>query len=195
MGIATPVAVSDLRKLVGNYWNGVENNYRRVVLKQGSLWLDWGEGTGGQALVPEGATRFRVLNTRSHVEFRDEQMMMRTDGESYASQFLRYDPTPPKTIEDLQGFVGEFFSDELLTTYSLRIEAGRFLLRINNNPARVLFPPPAKNPPTWNSKTRVWIGLGEITFHTDSQGLTDSLSIGDSRVTAVTFRRVFRVTR
>ncbi len=190
-----------LQRFTGYYWNGAGNFYRRAVLKEGQLFLDWGEGTGGEHLLPVGETKFALLNQDNQTaeppvyvsfagrEAGNRRMVIASAGQSGGSVFDRYDPTPPLHLAELEPYVGDYYSDDLETTYRFEISDGKFILRIGNGAPLILFPQPDPGI-IWNAKDRFFIGFGEVIFQKDATGHVTGFQIGDQRVSAIPFAKM-----
>ena len=64
------------------------------------------------------------------------------------------------------------------------------MMRIADNVPMILFPDPTDKRINWNSKDKVWIGVGIIKFVHNETGLMEGYYIGDNRVNGVYFEKL-----
>jgi len=135
------------------------------------------------------ANSFVIEDSDITLHFEDQTMILRNPSANTPNQFFeKYNPTPPKDINDLIKYQGSYYSEELETTYKFMIDDGKLFLRINNNTQRQIYPP--IDNVVWNSMKMVWIGFAEIKFLVDSSEEVIGFSIGDSRVRGVSFKKM-----
>ncbi len=180
-----------MKKLSGNYWNVAQNYYNTIDFRNDTLFFNNTNG-GVIPLRAIAQDSFALLDTDMKVRFMLEKgephMRLHRPSENNAvALFRKYIPEPPSKIEELKKFAGNYYSDELKTTYRFEIEKGSFYWKINNHKRKQLYPPVGNV--IWNSGTMVWIGFGEIMFQTDIEGEITGLVIGDSRVSGVAFKK------
>ena len=172
--------------LVGHYWNIEGNYYNKIEYSEGKLFFD---NTNGwrPALIPMDSQTFTVEGTDLTIRFAKDSMAMINPGNSTSTKYLKFDPTPPASMEEIRKYEGLYTSAELDTEYRFMVKNDVLWLKINNNPTRQLFPP--KEDVIWNSKHMVWIGFAEIIFSFDASGRVTGFTIGDGRVKGVKFRK------
>ena len=122
------VPTAQLDALVGRYWNGVDRSLA-ITRHDGELRYAI-DGGPTLTLLPVGPRRFRMLGggTTTYVEFtpdddeRETIHVLQERGE--VATYRAYQPVR-RTEQQLQDYVGEYFSDELGTVYSLTCDAGQ----------------------------------------------------------------------
>lgn len=187
----------ELKHFVGSY--AVRDlNSRRVIELQGSR-LRIVETQ--EELLPVSPNRFLVLRADgtssdppAYVSFQPQKaggMLMHFSSGLPLGSFDadRYDPTLPSSVDDLKPFVGEYRSDELQTNYIFRISDGEFSLTIGDSKPINLFPKHDDPRVEWNSRDKIWIGFGMVTFTRGKGGRVIGLDIGDGWVKGVHFSR------
>lgn len=172
----------------GSYWN-IHQNYFNVI-GQSENNLFYKNRYGWQAkLIPESSNTFAIEGTDQTIQFENDRMILTNPLANNLKQyFKKFDPSPPLSLNELYKYRGIFYSKELDTTYEFIIDANTFLLKINNNPARQIYP--AIDDVIWNSKSMVWIGFAEIEFTYDPLDQVTGFFIGDNRVRGVRFEKM-----
>ncbi len=188
----------DLRKYEGTYAIQEFNNRETIKLKEGHLRIE----ETGEVLQPDGLGRFVIVGSAGRVsgpvqeakfESGDAGAMIihYSSGTALGSfDADRYDPTPPSSIDELRELVGEYKSDELETAYSFWIDHGELYIRMGKGKPIGLFPAHDDPRVEWNSRRRVWMGFGMITFRYGSDRQIEGLDIGDGRVKAIHFEKL-----
>ena len=187
--IANP---SKLAAYEGYYWSHDMNGFRHIAYRDGKLYWDSGNPKQGVPLKPLGGWMFNLGDYDVSVTFQPKQQTMKVRYGGMNDQeyiFQKYDPTPPTALAELRKYVGEYYSDELQTTYHFYIKEGKLYFRINRGKEQPLFPKTQTSRVVWNSKQMVWIGFGEIKFDVNKKGAVKGLAIGDSRVKGVYFKK------
>ncbi len=134
----TPAPLSDVRgkAINGHYWCGELNFYRRIRFRDGALTMDAGEGEVVTKLIHIGDGRFVFERDPSRpVTFeqagRSGMRLIVGGPPAIGFDAIRYDPTPPRYMSEIEPLVGEYTSDELGATYKFWREGGNVLFRIN----------------------------------------------------------------
>lgn len=134
---AVKVSENELAGLAGLYWNPLNDTVRRVYVKEGKLIYSRAPGNESE-LAPLGDNRFLMLGVRNRVE-----LTFKSPGAGAAPQLFFTEAGRTTSIqepvkaasyrpEQLAEFVGEYYSPELNTTYSITIKEGKLLLRTGN---------------------------------------------------------------
>ncbi len=185
------------KKYEGSYAIRDLNNRWVVRLKDGQLSV---EGTE-QRLLPVGPSKFRLLerdgvpsSPPAFVSFqagKDDAMSMHFSSGAPLGSFDgdRYDPTLPSSLEELKPLIGKYRSDELHVTYSVWEDGGELYMQLGTAKPISLFPRHDDPRVEWNSRSKVWIGFGMVTFVTGKDGAVTGLNIGDGWVKEVYFAK------
>lgn len=181
-----------LEKRVGYYWTDEMNYYRRVTLRNDSLFLDAGNHESAVYLTPVSNDEFQIQGSTAKLYFNElgatsDMRIIYADGTS--RNFRLFDAEEPKTIKELLQYCGTYQSEELNSKYHIYESEGKLYLQTNTNESIQLFPE-HKNGVIWNGKKMVWIGFGEIKFKFGPSKNVTSLEIGDQRVSGVVFKKL-----
>ncbi|MEM9886647.1 MAG: hypothetical protein AAF849_12210, partial [Bacteroidota bacterium] len=177
------------KSYAGHYWTDEVNHYKRVVVKNASLFLDNGNPNNGQQLVPIAPNQFAIKNTSILLNFTTDHQQVTIDYGMSKTIYKKYDPTPPRQLTEVEQYSGEYFSDELNTTYRIYLKNSNLFLKINSNDEQQIFPVPSQSRVIWNSKSMFWIGFAEIKFDVDEEGGVQGFKIGDGRVSGIWFEK------
>jgi hypothetical protein len=159
-------------RLAGMYTLAKPATVARVSSDQKGLRV---QGVG--ELVPSSATRFTAADRRVF-EF-DGRRLRVTDEFGTADLFDRVEPAAPSD-EQLRQYLGRYVSDEIETTLTVEMDAGKLVLK--------------RRPDTTFALTPVYpdgffCELGAIIFRRDASGRIVSLSVNQDRVWDLTFER------
>lgn len=134
---AVTLSAKELSSVAGLYWNPVNDNIRRVYVKDGKLMFARLPGSES-ALAPLGANRFQMLGVRNKIEIVFQsprpnaplQMMLTVDGGKPSV----HEPVVPASYkpQQLTEFAGVYHSSELNTTFSINTQGDKLLLRTGN---------------------------------------------------------------
>ncbi|WP_268036495.1 serine hydrolase domain-containing protein [Algoriphagus sp. PAP.12] len=174
-----------LAKFEGTYWDDKAKSMQKVQLKNDTLRYS---GTGRErALVPISSNTFKLLNVPADVEVKFEtaakkdQLLVSVDG-SGPSIFDEVE-NPEFKEEDLKDYVGEYYSSEVETTYTISVKDDKielYQVRHGFIPAKVLF----KDVITADYPTNV------VQFVRDSKGKVTGILITNGRVRNAWFKKV-----
>jgi hypothetical protein len=170
------------KQLAGHYWNINYNYYNEIKFENDTLYFD--NTDGWKAVLHHiGKNSYQITGSEIRLFFNGDTMKMRDPASKNPDEeFRKYDPMPPINISEIIPYAGTYYSEELETYYYLKIQGNTATLTINRRPPIQIFP--ATGNFIWNSKTKIWISIGEITF------LKDGLLIGDNRVKGVYFKKL-----
>ncbi|XLS27801.1 serine hydrolase domain-containing protein [Flavobacteriaceae bacterium M23B6Z8] len=185
------VAPETLTTYTGYYWTDEANYYRRITLRNDSLFLDSGNPDFASYLMPISQTEFLIKDFFIPARFKFDPKNIKKEltaifGNTHRN-FRKFDPTPPASIEDLIPYLGSYRSEELSSTYRIYKDSGRIYLQINRKKPLQLFPVPTNSNVVWNGKKMVWIGFGELKFEFENPNTVSALYIGDARVSGIRF--------
>lgn len=188
----------ELRRFVGSYAVRDLNSRRVIELRDSQLHIVETQ----EELRPVSPNRFLVVGEDgtpseppAYIFFQPQKaggMLMHFSSGLPLGSFDadRYDPTLPSSVDDLKPLVGEYRSGELQTDYIFRISEGEFSLTIGDSKPINLFPKHDDPRVEWNSKDKVWIGFGMVTFTRGKDGRVSGLEIGDGWVKDVHFSKL-----
>ena len=114
----------DLKQFEGIYWSGIEKIGRKVYLKNDTLWYSSSE-SNKWPLVPTGKNSFEMLRKYENpiVKFDTEtHQMIITSSNDLPGIFDFMQSNDPKSKNNLLEFVGNYYSPELKTMYSISLE-------------------------------------------------------------------------
>ena len=131
----------ELKDKVGRHYNPNTGSFRRITLRDSKLRMDPGRPDGFE-LVPLGPSRFRVPASGNEVAFKPRpdgklQLKLRIARGAITEIF---DPIAPPTEAELAEYAGRYFSEELDTTYHLRVENGVLQSSIKDGQGHTLQP-------------------------------------------------------
>ena len=118
------VSVTDLERLVGDYWHAEDFTLRSIVVDDNSLFYSRG-GENRSRLDPLGNGRFLMADVAAVVNVRFESlgekpqaMIVEVEGEE-PSRFESFERAAP-SAEELLAYAGSYYSDELDNVFVLR---------------------------------------------------------------------------
>ncbi|RLD50384.1 MAG: hypothetical protein DRI97_17120 [Bacteroidetes bacterium] len=109
----------------GSYWHEKENIARKIYLKNDTLRY-YRSASSENPLVPVGKDEFQmadvsdVVSVKFEIKGPDRNMIV-TVGDGQPGIFNGFDPTEPSK-EELESYTGEFYSQELETTYKIYLK-------------------------------------------------------------------------
>lgn len=175
----------------GKYFSEEINQWRRITISGDSLFLDSGNMNMKSYLSPITDSLFYPTgyNQNARVKFEDHKTFKRIvySEPTVTRIYNSFDDTIPEHINELKEFIGEYYSPELDARYYFSIVDGKFLMKIERNDYVELYPKPEDSRINWNSKNKVWVGFGMVTFQSNNFGKVEGLEIGDYRVNGVDF--------
>lgn len=185
------VSPDNLFQLSGYYWTDQTNFFRRITLQNDSLFLDSGNPDHKQYLLPISQNEFVIQGSdpSTHLRFDINDVDLTINNGNLKRFFRRFDPNPPKSLNEILPYIGVYNSIELESTYKIFQENNAIFLGINNKNPRQIFPLPEQSEMVWNGNKMLWIGFGELKFEFDENGIVKGFTIGDSRVSGVKFEK------
>ncbi len=175
-----------LKKFEGNYWNEASSYSRKIYLKADTLRYNRG-GNNESPIVPISENEFQMQNVTVDliVKFenqKDRKKMIVTinDGEPIISE--GYEPTQYKK-EILEQFAGEYYSEELKTTYTFVAKEDHLLARHIRNSDFTLTP--VKDDRFTANR---WY-FGNVSFVRNDQGNVTGIRVTSGRVRNLWFER------
>ena len=103
-------------------------NCARVTESDGKLRVSMGGNTG--TLVPDNANRFQVPAAGGEVEFETgadgvpRRLLLQLPGQ----QRMTFDVVPPADATQLTQFIGNYYSDEIDSTYKITLKDDKLVL-------------------------------------------------------------------
>ncbi len=119
---------ADLEKYEGHYVNHHNATTRNFIIRNGIL--TYSTGNLRAPLVPVEEDLFHLPGTQTTVRFTnmDGQMKASVEPSQTPAEFVRETPVDYSDYE-LERFTGDYFSEELQTTYSVVLEEGSLIAR------------------------------------------------------------------
>ncbi len=168
-----------LKSKAGVYWNPAAEDFVKLTLTDGKLFV--GLGPGGE-LIPLTENRFQMKAQPTTVLFESTangalRMKVVPEGRSPATFEAMETVTP--NAEQLKEYAGAYYSDELDATYKLEVQDNKLVLkRKKTSPASftAAFKDAFNNP-----------GLGVIRFTRDAQKQVSGMIISSGRIRHLRF--------
>ncbi len=174
---AVPMTLSaqQLSSHVGVYQDAVSDEERRIVVREGKLFSDDVES------IPIAETRFRLKDQPMELTFTGRRLTVARLGAKPQELELLQLVTPSAT--DLAEFAGRYYSEEIDSTYSVRVESGKLVVHRKKVLTHVLEPA---------SQDRFFgiQGFGNLRFERDQAGTVSGFRLSEGRVFHLLFRRV-----
>ncbi|MEL7122834.1 MAG: serine hydrolase domain-containing protein, partial [Bacteroidota bacterium] len=172
------------KKLCGYYFFDRINMWNRISFSNDTLFFDTG---GNQVpLRPSEEENVYFLDTSNEkLTFIGDSILLK-EGEKLSWKGKKFDYSQPSSIQELQKYIGQYYSDELKTYYHFYQEGERLMLQINQQKPKIIYPDPTDARINWNSKSMVWIGFGMIRFKMKGNEIS-GFKIGNNRVSGVEF--------
>ncbi len=114
-----------MKQYAGVYKND-KDQYQRVELRDGALWL----ANYGIELVPVSASEFDIKVTGGKISFSSNQMSMQILASEKAAKYSLIQTHTPK---DLALFVGDYYSSELDAIWQLRVHDGKLAAHVKHS--------------------------------------------------------------
>ena len=182
----TQMSSADLAANEGLYRDPTDEALLRVFLRDGALRGSSGaDADGGWPLVPLGANRFRIPTTTITLEFAagaSGTRTLRIVGERPTPAVLERVASYTPSVADLAGLAGDYRSEELATTYALRIRDGALIADVPGRASIALQP---IRPDTFAGSL-----VGVITFGRDRGGHVTGFIVHAYPARGVRFERV-----
>lgn len=177
-----PVPTRELREKAGTYRDPVSGSLRRVIFREGKLFL---EAFGGSYELRLDGTAFRVVGApvSTEVSFESPGPGIRRMREATAGRpamVLEAIPPVSTSAAELVEYAGAYFSDELETTYRLVVEDGRLVRRAKNQEPEALSP---------SVKDEFSLGSTIFRFRRDPAGRVSGFALDRGRIRNVRFER------
>jgi len=180
------IPTSQLAANEGLYRDPTDEALLRVFVRDGTLRGSPGAGAdGGWPIVPLGGDRFRIPGTAIVLAFSagaNGGRTLRISGERPVPAVLERVAPYALSATQLAGFAGDFRSEELATTYALRVRDGALIIDV---PGRTSIPLQPIVPDTFAGPL-----VGAITFSRDSAGRSSGFVVQAYAARGVRFERV-----
>lgn len=142
--VATGSPSADLSSSAGLFFAPANNLVRRVYAREGKLFYERGPGNESE-LAPLGGTASRWSALRSRRKCATPRPPVATRemhvGPTKGQPLVFQAVEPPRlSAEELAGYAGTFYSEELDVTHTLTVEDGHLTLKTKRQPARALKP-------------------------------------------------------
>ena len=183
---AVPTPAADLAANEGLYRDPTDETLLRIFLRDGTLRGSPGAGAdGGWPIVPLGANRFAIPGTSITLEFAAAAggaRTLRIVGERPTPAVLERVPSHSPSAADLAGLAGDYRSEELSTTYALRVRQGTLVADVPGRASIALQP---IRPDTFAGSL-----VGAITFARDRDRHVTGFTVHAYAARGVRFERV-----
>lgn len=185
--VAVTMTAEQMKAIAGTYWKSDDDDYQRIVLKDGSLLVDFGDDKD-HPLKPFGESHFRIGGV-PWSEHMDLHFVPAADGNparieqswdggkpNLFERVEAVDPTPAQ----LNDYAGAYVSEEIDPIYRLEVKDGKLtLLRSKNKPDSL-------HPATQD----VFTGqLGTLRFTRDANHHVSGFVLNAGRVQGFQFKR------
>ena len=173
---------AELNRKVGVYWNPWTEDFGRVTAENGRLRFSF--PGGNLVLMPHTANYFRLLEPAGEVEFE-------TSSEGNSRRLLlkfplrkpiAFDAMPPAdtTLAQLAQFVGNYYSDEIDSTYKIALKDDKLVLtRKKADPTTLQ--------PLFRDAFSTFSILGTVRFTRDAQQRVNGLTLHAGRIRSFKF--------
>ncbi|MFB3070847.1 MAG: aminopeptidase, partial [Nitrospirales bacterium] len=167
------------------YWNYEQSYSRKIYLKNDTLRHSRTENNENQ-LLPISKNEFKMLGVEVDIKVKfvnndnNQQTMLVTIDDGKPINSIAYKPVS-YSIDELKNFVGAYYSDELNSSYDLRIKDDALLLYVNGKEISAL-KPVMKN-------LFINSDFGTFTFKEGSTGNIAAVSLDAGRVRNLNFIR------
>ena len=183
---AASVSPADLAANEGLYRDPTDETLLRMFVRDGSLRGSPGAGAdGGWPVVPLGADRFRIPTTAITLEFAGGSSGPRTlriVGERPTPAVLERVASYTPSAAELAAVAGDYRSEELATTYALRVRDGALIADVPGRASIALQP---IRPDTFAGSL-----VGAITFRRDGAGRATGFTVHAFAARGLRFERV-----
>jgi CubicO group peptidase (beta-lactamase class C family) len=183
---AAPVPPADLAADEGLYRDPTDEALLRIFVRDGTLRGSSGAGAdGGWPLVPLGANRFRIPTTAITLEFEagaGGARTLRVVGERPTPAVLERVASYTPSAAAVAALAGDYRSDELSTTYALRVRDGALIADVPGRASIALQP--------IRADTFAGSMVGVITFSRDRGGRATGFTVHAYAARGLRFDRV-----
>jgi CubicO group peptidase (beta-lactamase class C family) len=173
---------TDLASRAGLYWNPRLGKVRRLEYRDGTLRLVLWPGYSPE-LIPVEANRFVVPSEDIEISFTDKEKEteLRETAKGFRAEVSRSVNSVQLSIEQLAEYVGDYHSDEVGTTWSIRLNADNLVA------GRPKFAEQSASPAF--EDCFLLNGWDPIVFHRGDQRQIDGLALSSFRLRHLFFRR------
>jgi CubicO group peptidase (beta-lactamase class C family) len=182
----TQMSSADLAANEGLYRDPTDEALLRIFMRDGTLHGSPGAGAdGGWPIVPLGANRFRIPTTPITLEFdagAGGARTLRIIGERPTPAVLERVASYSPSAAELASVAGDYRSEELATTYALRIRDGALIADVPGRASIALQP---IRPDTFAGSL-----VGAITFGRDRDGQVTGFTVHAYAARGLRFERV-----
>jgi CubicO group peptidase (beta-lactamase class C family) len=177
------LSAGEMHRLAGLYVSPRTDALRRLEVRDGSLRLAVGPGYD---LTPLGAGRFLVAGApvRTEIRFEGSGSLTRLRESAEGGSTDLYEPAVRPARAELAAFEGTYHSDELGTSYTLRVREGRLVAEHRRHEDATLVPTLTDR----FAGDRWW--LRTLRFQRDEAGAVTGFSLSGGRVRNLRFERV-----
>jgi len=173
-----------LKKYEASYWNTKDSYSRKIALRNDTLRYVRSPRSMN-SLLPISKNEFKMLNTPPSAEvfvrFQQGNKMIFIENGTEVGTFKTYIPTA-YSLDDLQLFLGIYFSEEIEAYYEFKIEKDEILRLYINGRETVPLRPVMDN--LFSSP------MGIFKFKRNSKDVIESFRVSTPRVIGVTFKKV-----
>lgn len=184
---AAPMPSADLAANEGLYRDPTDETLLRIFLRDGTLRGSPGAAAdGGWPIVPLGANRFRIPTTTITLEFSGAggTRTLRIVGERPTPAVLERVASYMPSAAELASVAGDYRSEELATTYALRVREGALIADVPGRASIALQP---IRPDTFAGSL-----VGAITFSRDRTGQATGFTVHAYAARGLRFERLRR---
>jgi CubicO group peptidase (beta-lactamase class C family) len=117
---------NSLKKFEGMFWNGTDNYSRKIYVENDTLWY-LRTNNKKSPLIPIAEYEFQMggINEKLVVKFESNMLKMNLiAGDNSITTFEKYEDKSP-TFEELKAYTGNFYSNELETSYKIFLKDGK----------------------------------------------------------------------
>ncbi len=174
---SSTLADAELKGKVGTYWNSWTEEFGRVTADNGKLQIS--ASGSNLALAPNGSNRFRITEPVGEVEFEvgadgsARRMLLKYEGQKP----MVFEAMPPAeaTPAQLAQFVGNYYSDEIDSTYKVTLKEDKLVLTRKKADATIL-------QPLFRDAFATISILGTIRFTRDAQNRVNGFTLSAGRI-------------
>lgn len=178
------IAAKTLESYVGSY--ELQPGFVIQVSKEGGLLKAKPTGQAEVKLAPLSETRFKVVGVEAEVEFElgdgEKAKLLRLHQGGQQMEARRIKAFDPSTVQ-LSDYVGDYYSEELATTYHLVEQEGQLIAQ-HSRLSDIVLTPSKEDAFSGNS----WY-FGQIVFTRDSGGKIIACQVSNGRVRNLLFEK------
>ncbi|WP_222983829.1 serine hydrolase domain-containing protein [Flagellimonas meishanensis] len=181
---AVVIDKKDLSTFLGHYFNPVEGNTRTIGIENDTLVYQRSNGVGTK-LIPMEKNSFHFMDM-PHVTVKFDMgsqpcsLSLDINGRT-SFQFNKYIPLEYDSKE-IEQFTGNYYSDELDTTYQIKSK-GKQLLALIKDSDTITLNPVMKN--IFNE-----VHFGYLKFETNKKGRINGFTVNDELINNIHFERI-----